>query len=87
MIMQDVPRSKNETLIVVTKIQKSDGTFSWANDRAMQKFFSQRRNGFAFSYFFSQVSFSFVNVQLIKTLFSAFRHICCLISVPLYVAQ
>jgi hypothetical protein len=60
-MMQDVPRSKDEKLTVVTKVQKSDGTFSWANERAMQKFFSQRRNGFAFSYFFCQVSFSFVN--------------------------
>ena len=53
--MQDVPRSKHEKLTVVTKVQKSDGTFSWANDWEMQKFFSKRRNSFAFSYFCCQV--------------------------------
>jgi len=53
--MQDVPRSKDEKLTVVTKVQKSDGTFAWANDWEMKQYFNTTRNAFAYSYFFCQL--------------------------------
>ena len=54
--MQDVPRAKDEKLTVVTKVQKSDATFSFTKDWELKKIFHKRSHSFAISYFFIQVS-------------------------------
>ena len=54
--MQAAPRAKDEKLTVVTKVQKSDATFSFTKDWELKKIFHKKSNRFAMSYFFVQVA-------------------------------